>query len=117
MNIEHLKEKYEKIFAKLPKDTTELRYLMVIDENYGDVDSEEHDAIEPEDYNYLLYITELVQETVGEDIMLKLVKKLKIHKDIEEFFLSDIDLYGIQTNLNEEQIGLMVLDILEKEMT
>ncbi|PHS42302.1 MAG: hypothetical protein COB07_00750 [Sulfurovum sp.] len=114
MNIEHLKEKYPKIFTKLPEDITELRYLMVIDENYNDVDSEEHDAIDPEDYNYLLYITELVQDAVGEDVMVELVKKLKTHKDIEEFFLSEIDLYGIQTELSEEKIGHMVLEVLEE---
>ena len=46
----------------------------------------------------------------------ELIKKLKEHKDIEEFYLSDVDLYGIQTALDEEGIAKMVLYILEEVM-
>ena len=51
MNIEHLREQYPKIFKTLADDVTELRYLMVIDENYDDDDSDEFDGIDPEDFN------------------------------------------------------------------
>jgi hypothetical protein len=46
--------------------------------------------------------------------MVEMVKKLKVHKDISEFYLSDIDLYGIQTQLDEERIALMVLSTIEE---
>jgi hypothetical protein len=46
--------------------------------------------------------------------MVELVKKLSEHKDIEEFYLSDIDLYGIQTDLDEEGIAHMVFGSLEE---
>lgn len=114
MTIETLKKSYPKLYAKLPEDVSELRYLLVIDENYDDDDTDEFDAIDPEDYNYLLYTTDMLQESVGETVMIELVKKLKVHQDIEEFYLSDIDLYGIQTNLDEEGIGHMVLGSLEE---
>lgn len=114
LQIEHLKKRYPKVFKALAEDIYELRYLMVIDENYDDDDSDEFDAIDPEDYNYLLYITETLQDAVGEDIMVELVKKLKVHKDIEEFHLSEIDLYGLQTNLDEEGIAQIVLSIIEE---
>lgn len=114
MNIESLKKTYPKVFKKLLEDVSALRYLMVIDENYDDDDSEEFDAMDPEDYNYLLYITEILQDAIGEDVMVDLVKKLKTHKDIEEFFLSEIDLYAIQTKLDDEGIAHIVLGTLEE---
>ena len=116
MTIETIEKNYPKIFKKLPEDTTELRYLLVIDENYNDDDSDEFDAIDPEDFNYLLYVTDLLQEAVGVDAIVEMVKNLKVHKDIEEFYLSDVDLYGIQTALDEEGIADMVLSTLEEHV-
>ncbi len=116
MNIVDLKERYPKVFKALEEDITELRYLMVIDENYDDDDSDEFDGIDPEDFNYLVYITERLQEAIGEEVMVALVKKLKHHKDVEEFHLSEIDLYGIQTELDEADIAHMVLGIVEEEV-
>jgi hypothetical protein len=113
LTIETIEKNYPKLFKTLPEDTTELRYLLVIDENYDDDDTDEFDAIDPEDFNYLLYVTDLLQEAVGEPTMIELVKTLKVHKDIEEFYLSEIDLYGIQTALDEEGIADMVLRSLE----
>lgn len=113
MTIETIEKNYPKIFKTLPEDTTELRYLLVIDENYNDDDTDEFDAIDPEDFNYLLYVTDLLQEAVGEDAIVELVKDLKEHKDIDEFYLSEIDLYGIQTSLDEDGIADMVLGTLE----
>lgn len=109
-----LKKACPKLFEKIEEEVTEIRYLLVIDENYDDDDSDEFDAIDPEDYNYLIYTTDLLQESLGEPLMVELVKKLKVHKDISEFYLSDIDLYGIQTQLDEERIALMVLSTIEE---
>ena len=113
MTIETIEKNYPKIFKSLPEDTTELRYLLVIDENYNDVDSDEFDAMDPEDFNYLIYVTDLLQEAVGEAAIVALVKDLKEHKNIDEFYLSEIDLYGIQTSLDEDGIADMVLGTLE----
>ena len=116
MTIESIEKNYPKLFKTLPEDATQLRYLLVIDENYGDDDSDEFDAIDPEDFNYLVYVTDILQESVGETAIVELVKKLKYHKDIDEFYLSDVDLYGIQTTLDEEGISKMVLGTLEEVM-
>ena len=114
MTIENIEENYPKLFKTLPEDVTELRYLLVIDENYDDDDTDEFDAIDPEDFNYLLYVTDLLQEAVGEAHIISLVKTLKVHKDISEFYLSEIDLYGVQTDLDEEGIAARVLGALEE---
>ena len=116
MNTETLKTAYPKLFKKLPEDASELRYLLVIDEKYNDDDTDEFDAIDPEDFNYLLYVTDMLQEAVGEPKIIELVKTLKEHKDIEEFYLSEIDLYGIQTALDEDGIADMVLSSLEETL-
>lgn len=114
MSIENLKKSCPKLFKKFEEEITQIRYLIVIDVNYNDDDTDEFDAIDPEDYNFLIYITELLHETIGEPLMVELVKKLKVHPSISEFHLSDIDLYGIQTDLNEEGIALMILGTIEE---
>ena len=38
MTSEMIENSYPKIFKQLPEDETELRYLLVIDENYDDDD-------------------------------------------------------------------------------
>ena len=113
MNIEPLKEAYPRLFKLLPDDVSELRHILVIDVNYHDEDTDEFDAIDPGDYNFLLYPTELLRESVGEAAIVELVKGLKVHKDNQDFYLSEIDLYGIQTNLDEEGIAHMVLGTIE----
>ena len=107
---------YPKLSETLPEDVSELRYLLVIDENFDDEDSDEFDAIDPEDFNYLLYVTERLQKAVGEPKIVELVKSLKDHKNIDDFYLSDVDLYGIQTDLDEEGIAHMVLGTLEESL-
>ena len=116
MNIEILEQNYPKLFKVLPEDITALRYLLVIDENYNDDDTDEFDAIDPEDYNYLVYITDMLQEVMGEEKMIAFVKALKSREEIEEFYLSEIDLYGLQTKLSEEGIAKMILGIVEELM-
>ena len=113
MNIETLRSTYPKLFDKIDDEVDELRYLLVIDENFNDVDSDEFDAIDPEDYNYLVYITERLQNVLGEAGMVTFIKKFEAHESMDLFYLSDVDLYGIQTSLKEEGIAKMALEIVE----
>jgi len=113
VTIERLRTRYPKLFSKVEDDVDELRYLLVIDENFDDVDSDEFDAIDPEDYNYLVYVTERLQAVLGEEGMVSFIKVLEAHNDVSLFYLSDVDLYGIQTELRDEGIAKMVLDIVE----
>ena len=113
MSSKTLKERYPNIFSTLEDDIDEVRFLVVVDENYDDDDSDEFDAIDPEDYNYLVYVTERLHGSLGEEGMVSFVKTLESRKEVELFYLSDVDLYGIQTSLNEEDIATMVLDIAE----
>ena len=116
MTIETLRTTYPKLFSKVEDDIDELRYLLVIDENFDDVDSDEFDAIDPEDYNYLVYVTERLQAVLGEKGMVSFIKVLEAHNDVSLFYLSDVDLYGIQTELRDEGIAKMVLGIVEETL-
>ena len=109
----NLKTQYPKLFSKLSEEVDEVRYLVVVDKNFNDVDSDEFDAIDPEDYNYLVYVTKRVQDVMGEGGMVTFIKSLESHKDIALFYLAEIDLYGIQTQLEDEGIETMVLECIE----
>lgn len=113
MNAQMLRSQYPKIFSTLDKDIDEVRFLVVVDKNFDDVDSDEFDAIDPEDYNYLVYVTERLQNVLGEEGMVSFIKMLEAHKAVDLFYLSEVDLYGIQTHLEDEGIAKMVLDIAE----
>lgn len=117
MTIETIEKNYPKIFKRLLEDSIEVRHLLVIDENYHDDDTDEFDGMNAEDFNYLIYVTEMLQEAVGEKAIVEMVKGLKDHKSIEDFYLSEVDLYGIKTVLNKEGIAAMVLSTLEGKLT
>lgn len=114
MTLETIEHTYPKLCALIDEEFSALRYLLVIDENYQDEDTEEFDAIDPEDYNYLIYITELVSDSIGEEKLLESINKLQSHTDISEIYVSEIDLYGIQTNLDEDGIAKMILGTIEE---
>ncbi|MEA3419949.1 MAG: hypothetical protein U9Q90_11195 [Campylobacterota bacterium] len=116
MNIETLKENYPKLFSRLSDDITELRYILVIDENYNDVDSDEFDAIDPEDYNFLVYLTDQLQDAMGEKVFASLPDKFSKLKAFDDFYASQEDLYGVMTALNEEGIAKAILGEIEKEL-
>jgi len=114
VNNETLRSTYPKLFSKVDNEIDEIRYLVVVDKNFDDVDSDEFDAIDPEDYNYLVYVTERLQAVLGEEGMVTFIKLLEAHKDVALFYLSDIDIYGIQTGLKDDGIAHMVLEIVEE---
>ena len=114
MNNETLRSTYPKLFSKVDNEIDEIRYLVVVDKNFDDVDSDEFDAIDPEDYNYLVYVTERLQAVLGEEGMVTFIKLLEAHKDVALFYLSDVDIYGIQTKLDDDGIAHMVLEIVEE---
>jgi len=114
LNIDELRDSYPKLFDKLPEDTTELRYILIIDENFNDVDSDEFDAIDPEDYNYMVYITELLQETIGEEIYSKLSPIYEQSSIFEDFYDAGDGLFGIMMKESEDGITRAFLSEIER---
>ena len=109
----NLEEKYPKLFAKIDDSDIELRHLMNVDENYEDYDSEEYD-FDHEDYNYVIYIAEKMQNILGEEKMQEFMVKLHDKDVFENFLASELDLYGIKTTLNTDEIVALVLNQVEE---
>ena len=114
MNIEELNERYPKLFGKLSDDVTQLRYILIIDENFNDVDSDEFDAIDPEDFNYMVYMTELLQETIGETLFELLASIYESNAIFEDFYDAGDGLFGVMTKEDEDGIARVFLDEIER---
>jgi len=111
-----IEKEYPNIYVKLDdidKDLDELRYFVVVDENYEDIDDEELDVFDPNDYNYLVYITERLSAILTLDGLKKLYLTLEKADFIENFLGSEEDLYGVKSNLNEDELGVKILELAE----
>jgi hypothetical protein len=108
-----LATKYPKLFDQLEDKDVELRHLLNIDENYEDYDSEEYE-FDFEEYNYVIYIAEPIQEVLGEEKMEEFMVKLHDKDIFTNFLASELDLYGVKTTLNEEEITTTILQLVEE---
>jgi len=108
-----LEEQYPKLFEKLEDKDVELRHLLNVDENYEDFDSEEYE-FDHEDYNYVIYIAEPIQQALGEDKMDELMVKLHDKDTFVNFLASEKDLYGVKSELSGEEIENLVLEQVEE---
>ncbi len=111
--MSNLKDKFPILFSKLDDDINELRLLVVVDENYADIDDEEVDIFDPEDYNYLVYVTENVSSILKEEGLKKLYTTLDENNIFENFIASEEDLYGVQSSLDEDGVAIKILEIVE----
>jgi len=116
MKIETMKENYPRLFSRLSEeDIDSLRDLLVIDENENDGEVDELDEVDAEDYNIILYLTERLQKAIGdEQDLIILIKQIDASEVFDDFYPSEIDLYGIKTELSETEISKIILDNVEK---
>ena len=108
-----LQEKYPKLFEKFEDKELEMRHLLGVDENYEDFDSEEYE-FDYEDYNYVIYIAQPIQDVLGEEKMAALMVKLHDNDVFENFLPSEEDLYGVKSTLSQNEIEDLVLAEVEK---
>jgi len=108
-----LPAKYPKLFNQLEDKELELRHLLSIDHNYEDYDSEEYE-FDFEEYNYVIYIAEPIQNALGEAKMEEFMVKLHDKDTFINFLASEKDLYGVKTELEEEELTSLVLDLVEE---
>ncbi len=107
-----LAQEYPKLFANFEDKELELRHLLSIDENYEDFDSEEYE-FDFEEYNYVIYIAESIQNVIGRDNMEELMVKLHDNDAFENFLATDIDIYGVKSNLTKEEISTLIISQVE----
>jgi len=108
-----LPTKYPKLFDKLEDQELELRHLLNVDHNYEDYDSEEYE-FNFEEYNYVIYIAEPVQEALGDEKLEEFMVKLHDKDAFVNFLASEKDLYAVKTALDEEALTSLVLDLIEE---
>ena len=108
-----LPTQYPKLFDKLEDKEVELRHLLNVDHNYEDFDSEEYE-FDFEEYNYVIYIAEPIQNALGEEKMEEFMVKLHDKDAFVNFLASEQDLYGVKTELEEEELTSLILNLVEE---
>jgi hypothetical protein len=110
----NLSETYPKIFEKLEDKEIELRHLLTVDENEEDYDSEEFE-FDAEDFNFVIYIAEPISQLLGEEKMHALIQELGDDKTLfENFFASEVDLYGVKSAHDADKIADAILARVEE---
>ncbi len=66
----------------MPEDIIALRHLLIIDENYNDDATDAFATMDSEDYNYIVYITEMLQGLMGDEKMVSFVKVLEAREEL-----------------------------------
>ena len=112
-----LEKKYPNLISKIDEEIDETRYLITVDINYNDEDSDEFDVFDPDEYNYLVYINERVQNVLGNEKMQELVKKLEKLPIFDNFIDGEEDLYGVSSTKSEEEIEEEVLKVIEEMLS
>ncbi len=117
MNIDTLVNNYPNLMGNFVDDIEGLRTLLVIDENEDDPDGENLDIFEPDEFNYLVYVTDAVQGIVGKEGMQRVVEQLESTDLFQNFYSSEIDLYGVKTLKDANDIANVILSVMEKEVS
>jgi len=111
-----LKEKYPKLLSKIDEDIDELRYLVVVDENYDDDDTDEFDVFEPDEYSHIVYVDERVQNAIGEEKMQELISLLENDKTFDDFIAGEVDNYGVKSSMSEDEIATYIVKLIEEKL-
>jgi len=112
----NLKDRFPKLLSKIEEDIDELRYLIVVDENYEDEDTDEFDIFDSDEYSHIVYVDERVQNVLGNEKMQELIEILSNDEKFENFIDNEIDNYGIKTSMNEDEIGEYIINIIEEKL-
>ena len=110
-----LKERYPKLIEKLGDDDTELRHVLTIDENVYDFDSEEFEY-HSDEYNYLVYVAEPLQQLLGEEGMAALAEYLAAHEGIDDFLVGEEDLFALKTARDDAFLADTVLAFVQERV-
>jgi len=117
MNAESFTQRFPKLMSRIDEEVDELRYLMVIDPNEYDPEiDDEFDVFDPEDYNYMIYLPERLQQAIGREMLETLPTWIEEEKIFDDFIASEEDLYGARSDRDEEGVALVLLDLIESRL-
>jgi len=117
MTLEEVKNSYPNLARSLPENVFTDRELVVVDYNYDEIDAEEAGEFDPSEYNHFVYIAEAAREIIGEGGLSKLASRMEAHSAFDDFFASEEDLFGVQSDLTEEEIAKVVFSMIEEIVT
>jgi len=117
MTLEEVKKRYPKLAAKLPENIFTDRELVVVDHNYEDAEGEETGEFDPSEYSHIIYIAVPTLEIIGEEGLAELTEKLENTAQFSQFVASEEDLFGVQSDLNEEEITEVIFQMLEEAVS
>ena len=115
---ERLREAFPKLLSRIDEEIDELRYLAVVDANEYDPEiDDDFDEINPDDYNYLVYLPERVSDAIGKELLSKLPEIFEEEGIFENFLASEEDLFGVKdASEREEEVAMKVLTLIEKRL-
>jgi hypothetical protein len=118
VNMETLTQRFPKLMSRIDDEIDELRYLMVVDANEYDPEiDDEFDVFDPDDYNYMIYLTERLQNAMGRELLEQLPDLIEEAKLFENFLASEEDLYGAMSDRDEAGVALALLDLIESRLS
>jgi len=117
MTLEEVKERFPALAGKLPENIFTDRELVVVDHNYEEVDGEETAEFDPSEYSHIIYIAVPMLEMIGATGLALLTQKLEELEQFSHFVAAEEDLFGVQSDLNEEQIAHIVFKTIEEVMS
>jgi len=115
---ERLQRAFPKLLSRIDEEIDELRYLAVVDANEYDPEiDDDFDEINPDDYNYMVYLPERVSNAIGEELLKKLPEIIEEEGIFENFLASEEDLFGVKdASDREEEVAMKFLAIIEKHL-
>jgi hypothetical protein len=114
VTTEELQVRYPNLFERLEDRDVLMRHLVVVDTNEKDVTDDDimEELYDPDTYTHVAYLYPQVVAAIGDRID-QLVERITQRDDVEECFVSEPDLWGLVTQLDEEAIAPMILDEIE----
>jgi len=113
MTLEEVKKAFPAFAAKFPENIFTDRELVVVDDNYEDEDGEETEEFDSGVYNFIIYITVPTLEIIGESGLAELTERLENFEHFSRFTASEEDLFGVYSDLDEEEISKAIFAMLE----
>jgi len=118
VTTETLQKRYPYLFDCLVDQDVLMRDLIVVDENDEDImdDDISEDLYDPSVYSHVIYFhAPVVQAMYSHSDQIQ--KQIRNDKAFEDLYVSEQDLWGVVTRLDEDEIALRMLDAIETILT
>jgi hypothetical protein len=114
VTTEALQKRYPNLFERLADKDLLMRHLIVVDENDEDIldDDINDDLYDPSVYSHVVYLHAPVVQAAYSSLG-SVHERIRNDEAFEDLFVSEQDLWGVVTGLDEETIALRILDAIE----